>query len=92
MTWLVEFDHGTAFITGPKAEARRRIEACGDHGPIWTHRRGAWATSPSTASRVIDQLEARRVAVTIEHADQVCLDLSETTPANQPSLRQESLW
>ena len=92
MTWRVEFDRGTAFITGPKAEARRRIEACGDHGPIWTHRRSAWATSPTTASRVIDQLEARRVTVTVENADQACLDLSETVPANQPSMRQEGLF
>lgn len=92
MTWRVEFDRGTAFVTGPKAEARRRIAACGDTEPIWTQRRSAWATSTSTASRVLDQLEARRVAVVVENADQACLDLTETVPANTLSMRQEGLW
>lgn len=92
MTWRVEFDHGTAFVTGPKTEARRRIAACGDSEPIWTQRRGAWATSTSAASRVIDQLEARRVPVAIENADQVSLDLTQTASANTPSMRQEGLW
>ena len=50
MTWRVEFDHGTAFVYGPKTEARRRIAACGDNGPIWTRRREAWATSPQVAN------------------------------------------
>lgn len=92
MRWRIEFDRATAFVTGPKAEARRRVAACGEADPIWVQRRGAWATSPSIASRVIDQLEARRIPVTVENADQVCLDLTETTPANTPSMRQEGLW
>jgi hypothetical protein len=92
MTWRVEFDRGTAFVTGPKTEARRRIAACGDTEPIWTQRRSAWATSPRTASRVLDQLEARRVPVVVENADQVTFDLAETVPANTPLMRQEGLW
>jgi hypothetical protein len=74
--WRVTFDRSTAFVVGPKAEARRRIAACGDHSPMWVARRSAWATSPAVASRVLDQLEARRVTVTVEHADQVELDLT----------------
>jgi hypothetical protein len=90
--WRVEFDRGTAFVVGPKAEARRRIAACGDTDPIWTQRRGAWATSTSAGGKVIDQLEARRVPVVVENADQACLDLTDTVPANTPSMRQEGLW
>lgn len=92
MTWRIEFDRATAFIVGPKAEARRRVAACGESDPIWVQRRGAWATSPSIASRVIDQLEARRIPVHVDNADQVSLDLTETVPANTPSMRQEGLW
>lgn len=92
MTWRIEFDRATAFVTGPKAEARRRLAACGEPEPIWVQRRGAWATSPSIASRVIDQLEARRIPVHVDNVDQVSLDLTETTPANAPSKRQEGLW
>ena len=86
--WRVEFDRATAFVIGPKAEARRRIAACGDAEPIWTPRRGAWATSAAVANKVLDQLEARRVAVAIDHADQTPLDLSDTVPANV----RGSLW
>lgn len=92
MTWRVEFDRGTAFVVGPKAEARRRLAACGDTAPIWTQRRGAWATSTRAASAVVDQLEARRVPVVVENADQAVFDLTETVPANTPSMRQEGLW
>lgn len=92
MTWRVAFDRSTAFVGGPKAEARRRIAACGDPDPVWTSRRSAWATSINTASRVIDQLEARRIPVVVENVDQACLDLSETVPANTLSLRQEGSW
>jgi hypothetical protein len=93
MTWRVEFDRATAFVGGPKADARRRVAACGDADPIWVQRRGAWATSPSIASRVVDQLEARRIPVVVDHADQVCFDLSETVPANMPpTVPQEGLW
>lgn len=91
MTWRVEFDRATAFVTGPKADARRRIAACGDPDPIWTKRRDAWATAPAIASRVVDQLEARRIPVIVDHADQATFDLTETVPANQP-LTQEGLW
>jgi hypothetical protein len=92
MTWRVEFDRATAFVAGPRADARRRLAACGDPDPIWTQRRGAWATSPAAASRVIDQLEARRIPVVVENADQATFDLTETAPANTPLIRQEGLW
>jgi hypothetical protein len=75
MSWQVTFDHGTAFITGPKAESRRRIAACGDHAPTWVGRMAAWATSPAVANRVLDQLEARRMPVTVEDTAQAALDL-----------------
>ncbi len=88
--WRVTFDRGTAFVAGPKSEARRRLEAC--HGsPVWVNRRSAWATSPAAASAVLDQLEARRIPAVVENADQTPLDLSDTEPANTPSA-QESLW
>ena len=89
--WRVTFDRGTAFITGPKAEARRRIAACGDHSPVWVARRGAWATGPAVASRVLDQLEARRITATVDNADQTELTLSDTEPANLPPA-QTALW
>ena len=86
----VIFDRDTAFIVGDKAEVRRRIAACGDHAPIWVRRRGAWATSPAVANRVLDQIEGRRPVV-VEDADQAALDLTETVPANH-ELRQGVLW
>jgi hypothetical protein len=87
--WRVTFDRGTAFIEGPKTEARRRIAACGDHGPAWVSRRNAWATSPDIANRVIDQLDGRQPVV-LEDVAQVELDLTATGLANiRP---QESLW
>lgn len=81
MTWRIEFDRATAFVVGPKADARRRIASCGDPDPVWTQRRRAWATSPTTAGRVIDQLEARRIPVVVENADQTCLDLGKPASA-----------
>lgn len=91
MTWRVEFDHATAFVTGPKVEARRRLAALGEHSPIWVNRRSAWATSTTIANRLLDQIDGRAAAV-VEDAQQDVLDLSETVPANQPSLAQEALW
>jgi len=73
----VIFDRDTAFIVGDKAEVRRRIAACGDHGPIWVPRRGAWATSPAVANRVLDQLEGRQPVV-VDDTAQAELDLTET--------------
>jgi hypothetical protein len=73
MTWRVTFDRSTAFVEGPKAEARRRIAACGDAGPAWVARRSAWATSPTAAARVLDQLEARRIPVAVEDVGQEVL-------------------
>jgi len=95
MTWRVTYDRSTAFVTGPKAEARRRIAACGDSAPQWIARRGAWATSPAVANAVLGQLEARRLTVVIEHTDQVGIDLAAlgTEPVNSPPrLRQGALW
>jgi len=91
--WQVTYDRGTAFVVGPKAEARRRIAACGDNAPQWIARRSAWATSPAVANKVLDQLEARNVGAAVEHTDQGAFDLSETVPANvAPMRRQEALW
>lgn len=91
MKWRVEFDAATAFISGPKAEARRRLAACGDQSPVWVARREAWATSTTVAQRLLDQLEGRNVAATIEDTAQSELDLTETVPANAlPS--QQGLW
>jgi len=90
--WKVTFDHSTAFVAGPKAEARRRIAACGDSAPQWIPRRGAWATSTAVANRVLDQLDARRITTSVEMADQAQIDLTRTEPANVLSPRQESLW
>lgn len=71
MSWRVEYDQDTAWIVGPsKAEARRRIAACGDASPIWTARRGAWATSTEVANRVLDQLEGRHIGVVVEDTAQ----------------------
>lgn len=92
MTWRCVFSAGSAFIYGPKAEARRRIAACGDSSPIWVSRRPAWATSPSVANRVLDQLEARNITVTVEDTGQARLDLTDTEPANVPPERQSALW
>jgi hypothetical protein len=92
MSWRVTFDHASAFVAGPKAEARRRIAAAGDAGPMWVARRNAWATSTAVAVGVLGQLEARRVTVQVEHADQAELDLTRTEPANRPPERQEALW
>lgn len=91
--WRISYDRGTAFISGPKAEARRRIAACGDRGPLWVGRRTAWATSREVANGVLSQLEAHRVDVVLEHADQAAIDFSDTEPANRlPEQRQEALW
>lgn len=90
MTWRITFDHDTAFVAGPKVEARRRIAVCGDSSPIWVSRRDAWATSPTVANRVLDQIEGRPVAV--EDVDQCELNLTDTTPANVPPVRQGVLW
>lgn len=87
--WGATFDAGTAFIVGPKAEARRRIAACGDRWPVWVARRNAWATSPAVANRVLDQLEARNVIARVEDSGQASLDLTETGPANDIPA---SLW
>lgn len=90
MTFKVHFDHNTAFIIGPKVEARRRIAACGDSSPIWVRRREAWATSTTVANRVLDQLEGKPVV--IEDVDQPGLDITDTSPANVPPIRQGVLW
>ena len=89
MSWRVEFDRGTAFLHGPRAEARCRIAACGDTDPIWIRRRQAWATSPAVANRVLDQLEGRQPVV-VENTDQTELTFTETEPAN--IVRQAALW
>lgn len=90
--WRTTFDRGTAFIEGPKAEARRRIAACGDQSPVWVSRRGAWATSPAVANAVLDQLEGRRVPVLLDDTAQTGFDLSQTEPANVTGARQGELW
>lgn len=87
--WRVSFDRGTAFVVGPKTEARRRIAACGDSSPTWVRRRNAWATSPAVANRVVDQLDGR-LPVMLEDVAQTELDLTATSPANVRA--QESLW
>lgn len=92
MTWRVEFSGTTAFVTGPKNEARRRLAVCGDPSPVWVSRRGAWATSTAAANRLLDQLEARNLSVPVDDARQAALDLSETVPANVPPERQGALW
>lgn len=90
--WRFNIDGKTAFIAGPKAEARRRITACGDHSPPWVARRGAWATSPAVARRVLDQLDARNIRYALEDTSQLDLDLSDTEPADRPPARQGALW
>lgn len=90
MTYRVQFEGNTAFVHGDKAEVRRRIEICGDHGPIWVRRREAWATSPEVANRVLDQLEGR-VEVPIDDADQMEIGHAETVPASH-DLTPEGLW
>lgn len=88
----ITFDANTAFISGPKSEIRRRLAACGDPSPFWVPRRQAWATSIATANAVLGQLEARRIAVLIEHADQAEIGWTETVPANVAPERQGALW
>lgn len=88
----VHYDRGTTvFVTGDKAEVRRRLAVCGDPSPIWVKRRDAWATSVSVAARLLDQLEGRNVSVPIEDVQQVEFDLTETVPANH-DLTPEGLW
>lgn len=84
VSWRISFDRATCFVSGDKAEARRRIAACGDASPMWVERRRAWATSASVGNAVASQLEARRIPVVVENADQGALDLTETVPANLP--------
>jgi hypothetical protein len=91
MTWRVTYDRGTAFVHGPKTEARRRIAACGDRSPIWTRHREAWATSPAVASLVLDQLEARNIPAGVDHADQSMIQFAGTLPANHDTT-PEQLW
>lgn len=91
VNWAVRYDHGTAFVRGPKAEARRRIAACGDPNPIWVKRREAWATSPAVAHKVMGQLEAWGATVPVEDAQQGELTFTETVPANH-TIRQQALW
>lgn len=90
MSWRVTFDRGTAFVEGPKSEARRRLESCGG-SPIWTARRNAWATSPDAARLLLDQLEARRLPAVVVDTDQAAFDLTETIPANLAPA-QGALW
>ncbi|RNM13294.1 hypothetical protein [Nocardioides pocheonensis] len=84
------FDHGSAFVEGPKTEARRRLAACGDTSPIWTARRNAWATSTEAASRLLDQLEARNAPTVVEDSAQSGLTFSEAQAANH--LPDAGLW
>lgn len=90
MSWRVTFDHGTAFVEGPKTEARRRLAACGDPAAIWTSRRNAWATSTEAASRLLDQLEARKVPAVVDDTAQGDLVFSESQAANR--LPDAGLW
>ncbi|QIX27510.1 hypothetical protein ncot_13495 [Nocardioides sp. JQ2195] len=93
MTWRVIFDHQTAYLIGPKNEARRRLAVCGDSSPVWSKLRDAWATSTDVGNRVLDQLEGRNVFVPVEHHDQEELDLTETEPANvDRTERQGVIW
>lgn len=92
MSWRITIDRGSAFVEGPKGEARRRITACGDMSPLWVQRRDAWATSPAVASRLLDQLDARRIRYTVEDSAQLGLDISDTQPANDLLPRQGALW
>lgn len=85
--WCVTFDHATAFVAGPKVEARRRLAVCGDTGPIWVRRRDAWATSTQAANRLLDQLEARNITAVVEDHGQGRLevDQNDTEPNRLPS-------
>lgn len=74
--WTVTFDAGTAFVVGPKSDARRRLAACGDRSPLWVPRRQAWATTPAAARAVLDQLDARRIAYTVTDAQQLGIPLT----------------
>lgn len=89
--WRVCFESETAFVHGPKTEARRRLAVCGDLSPIWVKRREAWATSTVAANRLVDQLEGHNITVPLEDARQVEFDLTETEPANTP-VAQGVLW
>lgn len=90
MRFHVTFDRGTAFVEGPKTEARRRLAACGDTSPIWTGRRNAWATSAAAANRLIEQLEARNVQAVVEDTAQGGLTFTESHAAND--LPDGGLW
>ena len=96
MNWRVTFDHSTAFVAGPKVEARRRLAACGDCGPIWVGRRDAWATSTRAANRLLDQLEARNIAAVVEDNGQGRLEVDQidTQPNHlpTPTPTQGALW
>jgi hypothetical protein len=74
--WSFNFDGGTAFVAGPKAEARRRLHVCGDKSPTWIKRLDGWAISPATARTVLHQLHARWIANTVEDTAQSVLDLT----------------
>lgn len=73
MTWRVEFDRESAFVVGPKVEARRRLAVCGDTSPVWVGRRSAWATSTHAANRLLDQLESKHIRAVVENRDQESL-------------------
>lgn len=90
MSWRVQFDRGTAFVEGPKAEARRRLAACGDPSPMWVNRRSAWATSTAAARLLLDQLEARHLPSVVADTAQGALDVTDAGPANV--LPDGGLW
>lgn len=88
--WRVTFDHATAFVEGPKAEALRRLIVCGDPWPTWIQRRQAWATSVKAANRLLDQIDGRQ-DFTLEDTDQTTLTFTDTVPAS-PGVAQGGLW
>ncbi len=94
--WRVTFDAHTAFVAGPKTEARRRLAVCGDDAPIWVNRRDAWATSTKAANRLLDQLEARNIGAVVEDHGQGRLSVEElhTEPSHLPAPvpTQGGLW
>ncbi len=55
------------------------------------NRRSAWATSPTVANRVLDQIEGRQ-PVAISDVDQTELNITDTEPANVPPARDRELW
>lgn len=89
-TWHIAYDGGTAFVAGPKAEARRRIAAAGDPSPLWVARRNAWATSTAAATAVLNQLDARNIPATVEDTAQAAITLDDTQAAN--ALPEGGLW